>query len=604
MEDFRNEYCMHTATCGQLRATDVNQEVTLCGWAWHTRDHGGLIFIDLRDRDGYTQVVVDPDCVSEEDFHAAEHLGREYVLKVSGRVRERAPEAINPNMITGEIEVLANAVEVLNTSVTPPFSIEDGIETDEITRMKWRYLDIRRPEMLANLKLRHTVTQAMRRALDERGFLEIETPILANSTPEGARDYLVPSRVHPGKFYALPQSPQQYKQLLMLSGMDRYIQITRCFRDEDLRADRQPEFTQIDLEMSFVEQDDVIAVNEGFLQRVFKEVLDVDIQLPLPRMTWQDAMDKYGSDKPDVRFGFEIKDISDIAGDCSFKVFKDTVENGGTVRLINVNGYADKFPRKEIDKLGEFVKTYRAKGLAWMKLAADGSMTSSFAKFLSEDEIAAIKERAGAKENDLLFVVADADWQTAAVALGALRCELAKRLGLAKKDDFKLLWVTEFPQFEYSEEENRLVAMHHPFTAPMDEDIPLLDTDPAKVRAKAYDIILNGCELGGGSIRIHDPELQTKMFEALGFTEEKAKEQFGHLITAFSYGAPPHGGLAYGLDRLCMLLAGLDSIRDVIAFPKVQNASDLMMNCPDVVDDKQLDDLSIAVTRVEEEPEA
>ena len=427
--------------------------------------------------------------------------------------------------------------------------------------------------------------------------------MLTKSTPEGARDYLVPSRVHAGKFYALPQSPQQYKQLLMLAGMDKYIQITRCFRDEDLRADRQPEFTQIDLEMSFVEQDDVIAVNEGFLQRVFKEVLNVDIALPLPRMTWQDAMDKYGSDKPDTRFGFEICDISDIAANCSFKVFKDTVDNGGSVRLINCNGYADKFPRKEIDKLGEFVKTYRAKGLAWLKLAQDGSMTSSFAKFLSEEEIEQIKARANAKENDLLFVVADADWETAATALGALRCELAKRLDLAKKDDFKLLWVTDFPQFEYSEEEDRLVAKHHPFTAPMDEDIVLLDTDPKKVRAKAYDIILNGCELGGGSIRIHDPELQTKMFRTLGFTEEKAQEQFGHLITAFSYGAPPHGGLAYGLDRLCMLLAGLDSIRDVIAFPKVQNASDLMMHCPDVVEQKQLDDLSIAVTKIETEEE-
>ena len=390
----------------------------------------------------------------------------------------------------------------------------------------------------------------------------------------------------------------------MLAGMDRYIQITRCFRDEDLRADRQPEFTQIDLEMSFVEQDDVIAVNEGFLQRVFKEVLDVDIQLPLPRLTWREAMDRFGSDKPDTRFGFEIRDISDIAANCGFGVFKGAVESGGTVRLINLGGYADKFPRKEIDKLADFVKTYRAKGLAWMKVAADGTMTSSFAKFLTEDEIAAIKERADMHENDVLFVVADASEETALVSLGALRCELAKRLGLAKKDDYKLLWVTEFPQFEYSEEEDRLVAKHHPFTAPMDEDIPLLDTDPAKVRAKAYDIILNGCELGGGSIRIHDPALQTRMFEALGFTEERAKEQLGHLITAFSYGAPPHGGLAYGLDRLCMLLAGLDSIRDVIAFPKVQNASDLMMSCPDVVDAKQLDDLSIAVTREEKDAEA
>ncbi len=604
MTDFKNEYCMHTATCGELRKEDVGREVVLTGWAWHNRDHGGLIFVDLRDREGYTQVVVDPDCVTPEDFAKAEHLGREYVLKVAGKVRERGADAVNPNMATGEIEVLASAVEVLNTSVTPPFAIEDGIETDETTRMKWRYLDIRRPEMYEALHLRHTVAQAMRGALNERGFLEVETPILANSTPEGARDYIVPSRPNPGRFYALPQSPQQFKQMLMVAGIERYYQIARCFRDEDLRADRQPEFTQIDLEMSFVEQDDVIAVNEGFLQRVFKEVLDVDIQLPLPRLTWREAMDRFGSDKPDTRFGFEIRDISDIAANCGFGVFKGAVESGGTVRLINLGGYADKFPRKEIDKLADFVKTYRAKGLAWMKVAADGTMTSSFAKFLTEDEIAAIKERADMHENDVLFVVADASEETALVSLGALRCELAKRLGLAKKDDYKLLWVTEFPQFEYSEEEDRLVAKHHPFTAPMDEDIPLLDTDPAKVRAKAYDIILNGCELGGGSIRIHDPALQTRMFEALGFTEERAKEQFGHLITAFSYGAPPHGGLAYGLDRLCMLLAGLDSIRDVIAFPKVQNASDLMMSCPDVVDAKQLDDLSIAVTREEKDAEA
>ena len=592
-----------TARCGEFTAKDIGKTVCVMGWAQRQRDLGSLIFIDLRDRSGILQLAFD-EKTDKEVFDRAFTVRSEYVLLAKGTVRARGEGAVNTKMATGEIEVAVHELRILSTSQTPPFAIEENSNVRPELRLTYRYLDLRRPDIQKNILARSRITKIARDYYAENGFIDIETPDLIKPTPEGARDYLVPSRVHPGKFYALPQSPQQYKQLLMLSGMDRYIQITRCFRDEDLRADRQPEFTQIDLEMSFVEQDDVIAVNEGFLQRVFKEVLDVDIQLPLPRMTWQDAMDKYGSDKPDVRFGFEIKDISDIAKDCSFKVFKDTVENGGTVRLINVNGYADKFPRKEIDKLGEFVKTYRAKGLAWMKLAADGSMTSSFAKFLSEDEIAAIKERAGAKENDLLFVVADANWQTAAVALGALRCELAKRLGLAKKDDFKLLWVTEFPQFEYSEEENRLVAMHHPFTAPMDEDIPLLDTDPAKVRAKAYDIILNGCELGGGSIRIHDPELQTKMFEALGFTEEKAKEQFGHLITAFSYGAPPHGGLAYGLDRLCMLLAGLDSIRDVIAFPKVQNASDLMMNCPDIVDDKQLDDLSIAVTRVEETPEA
>ena len=592
-----------TCRCAEVTKADIGKKVTLMGWVQKSRNKGGIIFVDLRDRSGIMQIIFENGPISEEGFEKAAKLRSEFVIAVEGEVMARSG-AVNENLATGELEVKAESLRILSEAETPPFPIEEDSKTREELRLKYRYLDLRRPDIQRNLIMRSKVAMLTREFMSKEGFLEIETPMLTKSTPEGARDYLVPSRVHPGSFYALPQSPQLFKQLLMCSGYDRYIQIVKCFRDEDLRADRQPEFTQIDLEMSFVEQDDVIAVNEGFLQRVFKEVLDVDIQLPLPRMTWQDAMDKYGSDKPDVRFGFEIRDISDIAGDCSFKVFKDTVANGGTVRLINVNGYADKFPRKEIDKLGEFVKTYRAKGLAWMKIAADGSMTSSFAKFLSEDEIAAIKERAGAKENDLLFVVADANWQTAAVALGALRCELAKRLGLAKKDDFKLLWVTEFPQFEYSEEEDRLVAMHHPFTAPMDEDIPLLDTDPAKVRAKAYDIILNGCELGGGSIRIHDPELQTKMFEVLGFTEEKAKEQFGHLITAFSYGAPPHGGLAYGLDRLCMLLAGLDSIRDVIAFPKVQNASDLMMNCPDIVDDKQLDDLSIAVTRVEETPEA
>ncbi|MCI6831660.1 MAG: aspartate--tRNA ligase, partial [Clostridiales bacterium] len=430
---------------------------------------------------------------------------------------------------------------------------------------------------------------------DEQGFLEIETPILQKSTPEGARDYLVPSRVHPGTFYALPQSPQQYKQLLMLSGVDRYMQIARCFRDEDLRADRQPEFTQIDLEMSFVEEDDVIAVNEGFLQRVFKEVLGVDIQLPLPRMPWKEAMNRFGSDKPDLRFGMEIKDISDICADCSFAVFQSVVANGGTVRLINAEGCADKFTRKEIDKLGEWIKTYRAKGLAWMKLGTDGKMTSSFAKKMTEDEVAAIKERAGAKDGDLVFVVADADWQTAVVALGALRCELAKRLDLVRADDFKLLWITEFPQFEYSEEEDRYVAMHHPFTAPMDEDLDILESDPGAVRAKAYDIVLNGCELGGGSIRIHSTEVQARMFRALGFTDEDAQERFGHLLNAFKYGAPPHGGLAYGLDRLCMLLEGLDSIRDVIAFPKVQNASELMTACPAEVEQKQLDELHLAI---------
>ena len=602
-----NETSIHgmkrTHMCGDLRLSDAGKEVTVNGWVDRVRDNGGVLFLLVRDRAGIVQCTFDKS-VNKDLFDIAFTCRTEFVVAVRGKLVARDAAAVNKKMPTGEVEIIAEDIRILSRAETTPFEIDDNKEVGDQVRLKYRYLDLRRPSMQKNLMLRHRVTQVAPNYFDEQGFIEIETPMLTKSTPEGARDYLVPSRVHPGKFYALPQSPQQYKQLLMLAGMDRYIQITRCFRDEDLRADRQPEFTQIDLEMSFVEQDDVIAVNEGFLKRVFKEVLDVDIQLPLPRLTWREAMDRFGSDKPDTRFGFEIKDISDIAANCGFGVFKSAIEAGGTVRLININGYADKFPRKEIDKLADFVKTYRAKGLAWMKLAADGTMTSSFAKFLTEDEIAAIKARADMHENDVLFVVADASEQTALVSLGALRCELAKRLGLAKKDDFKLLWVTEFPQFEYSEEENRLVAMHHPFTAPMDEDIPLLDTDPAKVRAKAYDIILNGCELGGGSIRIHDPELQTKMFEALGFTEERAKEQFGHLITAFSYGAPPHGGLAYGLDRLCMLLAGLDSIRDVIAFPKVQNASDLMMSCPDVVDAKQLDELSIAVTRVEETPEA
>ncbi len=589
-----------TDMCGNLRLSDAGREVIVNGWVDRVRDNGGVLFLLVRDRAGIIQCTFDKS-VNADLFNIAFTCRTEFVVAIRGQLTARDASAVNKKMPTGEVEVIASDIRILSKAETTPFEIDDSKEAGDQIRLKYRYLDLRRPSMQRNMMLRHRVTQIARNYFDEQGFLEIETPMLTKSTPEGARDYLVPSRVHPGKFYALPQSPQQYKQLLMLAGMDRYIQITRCFRDEDLRADRQPEFTQIDLEMSFVEEDDVIAVNEGFLQRVFKEVLDIDIQLPLPRMPYQEAMDRFGSDKPDLRFGFEIKDISDIAKSCDFAVFKNAVEGGGTVRLINVDGYADKFPRKEIDKLADFVKTYRAKGLAWLKLSADGTVTSSFAKFLKPDELEAVKARANAKPNDLLFVVADTDTDTALVSLGALRCELAKRLGLARKDDFKLLWVTEFPQFEYSEEEDRLVAKHHPFTAPMDEDVPKLDTDPRSVRAKAYDIILNGCELGGGSIRIHDPELQTRMFRALGFTDEKAKEQFGHLITAFSYGAPPHGGLAYGLDRLCMLLAGLDSIRDVIAFPKVQNASDLMMQCPDLVDDKQLDELSIAVTRVEKD---
>lgn len=589
-----------THMCGEIRRSDAGSEGIVNGWVDRVRDNGGVLFLLIRDRSGVIQCTFNKS-VDPELFERAFAVRTEYVLAVRGKLVEREAAAVNKKMPTGEVELIAEEIRILSKAETTPFEIDDSKEVGDQVRLKYRYLDLRRPSMQRNMMLRHRVTQVARNYFDKHGFLEIETPMLTKSTPEGARDYLVPSRVHPGKFYALPQSPQQYKQLLMLAGCDRYMQITRCFRDEDLRADRQPEFTQIDLEMSFVEQDDVIAVNEGFLQNVFKEVLDVDIPLPLPRMTWREAMDRFGSDKPDLRFGFEIQDISDVAEKCEFGVFQNAVAAGGTVRLININGFADKFPRKEIDKLADFVKTYRAKGLAWMKLGADGSMTSSFAKFLTEEEIKTIQSRANAKENDLIFVVADASEQTALVSLGALRCELAKRLGLVKKDEYKLLWVTEFPQFEYSEEEGRLVAMHHPFTAPMDEDIDKLESDPRAVRAQAYDIILNGCELGGGSIRIHDSALQTRMFKALGFTEEQTQAQFGHLITAFSYGAPPHGGLAYGLDRLCMLLAGLDSIRDVIAFPKVQNASDLMMNCPDSVDEKQLGELSIALLHTEEE---
>lgn len=588
--------------CGELRLEQAGQIVTVNGWVDRVRDKGGVLFLLLRDRSGIIQCTFDKS-VNADLFQIAFTCRTEFVVAVRGELIARDEAAVNKNMPTGEVEIIAQEIRILSKAETTPFEIDDNKEISDPVRLKYRYLDLRRPSMQKNLMLRHRVTQIARNYFDENDFLEIETPMLTKSTPEGARDYLVPSRVHPGKFYALPQSPQQYKQLLMLSGLDRYIQITRCFRDEDLRADRQPEFTQIDLEMSFVEEDDVIAVNEGFLQRVFRDVLNIDIPLPLPRLTWREAMNRFGSDKPDTRFGFELCDLSDIVKDCNFSVFSGAIQAGGSVRCININGYADKFPRKEIDKLADFVKTYRAKGLAWLKVAADGKTTSSFAKFLSEEELNAIRARANVQENDLLFVVADAAPEVVFASLGALRCELAKRLGLLRKDDYQLLWVTEFPQFEYSEEENRLVAMHHPFTAPMDEDIALLDTEPQKVRAKAYDIILNGCELGGGSIRIHDPELQTKMFRVLGFTEERAKEQFGHLITAFSYGAPPHGGLAYGLDRLCMLLAGLDSIRDVIAFPKVQNASDLMMSCPDTVDEKQLDELSIAVTRMETETE-
>ena len=582
--------------CGELRIANVGEEVSVCGWVQRQRDLGQLIFIDLRDRTGIVQLAFD-DGTDRGVFEKASSARSEYVLAATGVVRERSSK--NKDIPTGEIEVEVKELRILAGAETPPFEIVENSDVNDMLRLKYRYLDLRRPDMQRAIAMRHKVAKITRDYFDENGFFEIETPMLTKSTPEGARDYLVPSRVHPGKFYALPQSPQQYKQLLMLSGFDRYFQIVRCFRDEDLRADRQPEFTQIDLEMSFVEVDDVIAMNEGFIKRVFKEAIGVDVETPFLRMPWAEAMERFGSDKPDMRFGIELKNISDLVANCGFKVFTDPVAAGGSVRLISVPGGAEAFPRKKIDGLVDFVKTYGAKGLAWMKLA-DGGMTSSFAKFMTEEENAAIIERAEAKDGDLILIVADAKNETVFAALGALRCEIGKRLGLCKKDDYKFLWVTEFPMFEYSEEEDRYVAVHHPFTAPMDEDVDKLENDKANCRAKAYDIVLNGTEMGGGSIRISTPEMQQTMFRALGFTDEDAQERFGHLINAFKYGAPPHGGLAYGLDRMVMLMAGADSIRDVIAFPKVQNASEPMTACPDVVEQKQLDELSIAINKTEE----
>ena len=586
-----------THYCGDLRASDAGKTISVCGWVQRQRDKGALIFVDLRDRTGILQLTFD-DETDRQVFEKAKSLRSEYVVAATGRLKER--EAKTDKIATGDVELYVTELRLLAKAETPPFEIVENSKANDMLRLKYRYLDLRRPDMQKCIATRHRVAKIARDYFDEQGFLEIETPMLTKSTPEGARDYLVPSRVHPGKFYALPQSPQQYKQLLMLSGFDRYFQIARCFRDEDLRADRQPEFTQIDLEMSFVNEEDVMTIQEGFIQRVFKEVLNVDVQTPFLRMPWQEAMDRFGSDKPDIRFGFELKDISDIVKDCGFGVFSGPVKEGGSVRCINISGGSTHFTRKKIDALVEVAKTYGAKGLAWARLHG-GEMTSSFAKFLTEEEMQAILARAEAKDGDVVLVVGDAKNTVVWAALGALRLECAKQLGLLKKDEYKFLWVVQFPMFEWSEEEGRYVAMHHPFTAPMDEDVDKLDTDKAHCRAKAYDIVLNGVELGGGSIRINTPEMQETMFHALGFTQEDAEERFGHLINAFKFGAPPHGGLAYGLDRLCMLMAGADSIRDVIAFPKVQTASEPMTNCPDFVDDKQLEELSIAVTKRETE---
>ncbi len=579
-----------TYMCGELREKHIGETVTLMGWVAKERNMGGLVFVDVRDRSGISQIVFEPD--NAELLEKATELHMEYVIAVTGTVRMRSN--INDNIPTGKVELEASELRILNTSDVTPFVVTDDVKAGEDLRLKYRYLDLRRPTLVKTLQLRHRVTQVARRYFDENGFLEIETPILTKSTPEGARDYLVPSRVYPGNFFALPQSPQQYKQLLMLGGMDRYIQIAKCFRDEDLRADRQPEFTQIDLEMSFVDEDDVMNMNEGFLKRVFKEVLDYDVTLPLPRLTWQEAMDRYGSDKPDTRFGMELCDMSELFDGCGFSAFSDTVKNGGTVRAINAKGLSDKLTRKTLDNLVEFVKTYKAKGMAWL-IIDENEIRGSIAKFFSPEELQAIADKADAKAGDVILFVADLKASVVYASLGALRCEIAKRFDLIPEGMFNLLWVTDFPLLEYDEEENRYVAMHHPFTSPKDEDIALLDTDPGKVRAKAYDIVLNGYELGGGSIRIYDHAMQQKMFECLGFTAEQAQERFGYLLNAFRYGTPPHGGLAYGLDRIVMLMANCDSIRDTIAFPKVKDSGELMIQSPDVVDKKQLDELGLAI---------
>jgi aspartyl-tRNA synthetase len=581
-----------TAYCATFTENDIGRRVTVMGWVQKYRNLGGVLFVDLRDRSGILQLTFH----SERNtalFEKASQIRNEYVIAATGVIAARGPKDINKNMVTGKIEVLCDELRILSKSETPPIYVDDRANTNEAARLKYRYLDLRRPEMQQALYMRHRIVQSAREFLNQNDFLEIETPILTKSTPEGARDYLVPSRVNPGTYYALPQSPQIYKQLLMVSGFDRYYQIARCFRDEDLRADRQPEFTQIDIEMSFVNTEDIMEVNERLIAKIFKDILNIEIPRPLPRMTYQEAMERFGSDKPNIGFGMELVNVSDIAAACDFKVFRSAVENGGSVRLINAKGCADKYSRKEIDALGEFVKTFNAKGLAWLAVGED-QHKSSFAKFLKPEETDAFIRKAQGEPGDLLFFIADSD-NTVFDALGNLRLEVARKIGILEdiKDQFNLLWVTEFPLLEYDEEEKRYVAKHHPFTSPMDEDLHLLDTDPLKVRAKAYDLVLNGTELGGGSIRIHRTEMQNKMFELLGFSQEEAENRFGFLLEAFKYGTPPHGGIAFGLDRLVMLLTGRKSIRDVIAFPKVQNASCLMSGAPSKVDQKQLDELKI-----------
>ena len=581
-----------THRCTEISTANIGENVTLMGWVQKSRNKGGIIFVDLRDRSGIVQLIFENGSIDAKGFEKATKLRSEFVIAVTGVVEARSG-AVNNNLKTGEIEVRANSLRILAEAETPPFPIEENSKTKEDLRLKYRFLDLRRPDIQRNLMMRSQVTTLTRQFMANEGFLEIETPMLTKSTPEGARDYLVPSRIHPGNFYALPQSPQLFKQLLMCSGYDRYIQIARCFRDEDLRADRQPEFTQIDMELSFVDVDDVIDVNERLLAYLFKQVLDVDVKLPIQRMTWQDAMDRFGSDKPDLRFGMELQNVSEDVRGCEFAVFKNALEAGGTVRGINAKGQGG-MPRKKIDKLVEFAKDYGAKGLAYIAIHEDGTVKSSFAKFMTEDEMNRLVEAMDGQAGDLLLFAADKNkvvWDV----LGALRLELARQMNLLDSSEYRFVWITEFPLLEWSDEENRFKAMHHPFTMPMEEDLQYIDSDPGRVRAKAYDIVLNGTEIGGGSVRIHQDDIQEKMFEVLGFTKEKAYEQFGFLLTAFKYGVPPHAGLAYGLDRLVMLMAKQESIRDVIAFPKVKDASCLMTEAPNLVDEKQLEELGIAI---------
>ena len=579
--------------CTEVSSANIGEKVTVMGWVQKSRNKGGIIFVDLRDRSGILQVIFEESQCGAECFEKAGKLRSEFVAAIEGTVCKRAG-AVNENLATGDIEVVARSLRILSEAETPPFPIEENSKTKEEIRLKYRYLDLRRPDLQRNLIMKSKVATIARQFMADEGFLEIETPMLTKSTPEGARDYLVPSRVHPGTFYALPQSPQLFKQLLMCSGYDRYFQIARCFRDEDLRADRQPEFTQMDMELSFVDVDDVIDVNERLLAKLFKEILDLDIQLPIQRMTWQEAMDRFGSDKPDLRFGLELKDVSDVVKDCEFGVFTGALANGGTVRGINAEGQGS-MPRKKIDALIEYAKTYGAKGLAYIVINEDGSYKSSFAKFMTEEQMNALVAAMDGKPGDLLLFAADKT-KIVWTVLGALRCHLAELMGLVDKNVYRFVWITEFPLLEWSDEENRFTAMHHPFTMPMEEDLQYIDSDPGRVRAKAYDIVLNGNEIGGGSVRIHQDDIQEKMFECLGFTKAEAHERFGFLLDAFKYGVPPHAGLAYGLDRLVMLMAKQDSIRDVIAFPKVKDASCLMTNAPDYVDDKQLAELGIEVT--------